>query len=197
MKDNKKENNEAIKKLCERVEDLFKCKIASPSEFSWLSDEITKQGEHVSPSTLKRIWQYIPNTNTPRNSSLSALARLLGYNDFTHFVASLAEGDRDSSATVLGKTLHPSKDLAINARLHVTWAPSRIIIIRHLGKGSFVVEYSQNSKLMPGNTFSCELMIEGEPLYLDNLVQAGRKPTGYVCGKRNGIHYILHQQQES
>lgn len=197
MKDNNKETNETIKILCERIEDLFKCKITSPSDFSWLSDELNKRGEHLSPTTLKRMWQYIPNTNTPRNSSLSGLSRLLGYNDFTHFASSIAEGDEESSTPVLGQTLYPSKDLEINARLHVTWAPSRIIIIRHLGNGSFVVEYSQNSKLMPGNTFSCELMIEGEPLYLDNLVQAGRKPTGYVCGKRNGIHYIVHEQPES
>ena len=95
MKSNKKETNETIKVLCERIEDLFKCKIASPSDFSWLSDEIAKHGEHLSPSTLKRIWQYIPNTNTPRNSSLSALARLLGYNDFTHFVSSLAEDEEE------------------------------------------------------------------------------------------------------
>lgn len=191
MKDNKKDINAAIAILRDRIEDLLKCKIASPSDFTWLSDELTQRGEHVSPTTLKRIWQYIPNTNNPRNSSLSALSRLLGYNDFSHFVTSLSEGDEQSSAPVLGTSLHPSKELYVNARLRLTWAPSRVVIIRHLGNSTFVVESSENSKLMAGNTFNCEVLIEGEPLYLDNLVQADRPPTGYVCGKRNGIHYNI------
>jgi len=197
MKDNKKDINEAIKILCERIEDLFKHKISSPNEFIWLSNELNKYGGHVSPTTLKRIWQYLPNTSTPRNSSLSTLARQLGYKDFSHFVASLDEGDEQNSAPVLGASIHPSKELGINARLRLTWVPSRIIIIRHLGNGNFVVEFSQNSKLTAGDTFNCEMLIEGEPLYLDNLVQADRPPTGYVCGKRSGIHYNLLERPES
>ena len=197
MKDNKKDISEVIKILCERIEDVFRCKINSPNEFIWLSNELNKSGEHVSPTTLKRIWQYIPNTNTPRNSSLSALARQLGYDDFSHFAASLTEGDEQSSAPVLGASLHPSKELGINARVRLTWAPSRIVVIRHLGNGNFVVESSQNSKLTAGDTFNCEMLIEGEPLYLDNLVQADRPPTGYVCGKRSGIHYNLLERPES
>lgn len=191
MKDNKKDITESIAILRERIETLLKCKITCPSDFTWLSNELTKRGEHVSPTTLKRIWQYISNTNNPRNSSLSALSRLLGYNDFSHFVTSLAEGDEQSSAPVLGTSLRPSMELDVNARLRLTWAPSRIVIIRHLGNGAFVVESSENSKLMAGNTFNCEVLIEGEPLYLDNLVQADCPPTGYVCGKRNGIHYNI------
>ena len=197
MKDNKKDINEAIKILCERIEDLFKHKISSPNEFIWLSNELNKYGGHVSPTTLKRIWQYLPNTSTPRNSSLSTLARQLGYKDFSHFVASLDEGDEQNSAPVLGASIHPSKELGINARLRLTWVPSRIIIIRHLGNGNFVVEFSQNSKLTAGDTFNCEMLVEGEPLYLDNLVQADRPPTGYVCGKRSGIHYNLLERPES
>lgn len=197
MKDNKKDISEIIKILCKRIEDVFRCKINSPNEFIWLSNELNKYGEHISPTTLKRIWQYIPNTNTPRNSSLSALARQLGYNDFSHFATSLAEGDEQSSTPVLGTSLHPSKELGVNARLRLTWAPSRIVVIRHLGNGNFVVESSLNSKLSAGDTFNCEMLIEGEPLYLDNLVQADRPPTGYVCGKRSGIHYSLLDRPET
>lgn len=197
MKSNKNDITEAIKILCERIEELYKCKIACPSDFTWLSEELAKRGEHVSPSTLKRMWHYIPSSGTPRNSSLSALARQLGYNDFSHFVTSLTDDSEQSSLPVPGATLHPRKELSTNARLRLTWAPSRIVIIRHLGNANFVVESSQNSKLAAGDTFNCELLIEGEQLYLDNLVQADRPPTGYVCGKCGGIHYSLLERPEA
>ena len=35
----------------------------------------------------------------------------------------------------------------------------------------------------------CSLIIEGEPLYLDDLRQGNNPPIAYVCGKRTGVMY--------
>ena len=53
---------------------------------------------------------------------------------------------------------------------------------------------SERTRLQPGDTFLCNLIIEGEPLYLDQLRQAGNvqqntTPKSYVCGMDTGVWY--------
>ena len=38
-------------------------------------------------------------------------------------------------------------------------------------------------------TFECGLIVEGEPLYLDNLRQGTRPPIAYICGKKSGVNF--------
>ena len=66
-------------------------------------------------------------------------------------------------------------------------APDRDCTIRHLGKSRFVVEEIVNSKLSVGDTFECVLFIDGEPLYLNNLVHEGNPPVAYQIGSNSGI----------
>ena len=40
-----------------------------------------------------------------------------------------------------------------------------------------------------GDTFNCELFIEGEPLYLSQLIHEGQQPMVYVVGKKDGIRF--------
>lgn len=180
--------------LKRKLEEVYNREISTPRDFQWLSDQLNAMGVKLSSTTLKRFWGYIPEINTPRKSTFDALSQLLGYSSFSHFVTSAENDDETASAPVLGATIRPSAEVEVNERILLTWQPGRRCLIRHLGGGQFVVESSTNTRLIPGNTFNCEIIIEGEPLYLDNLVQSGRKPTGYVCGKRNGIHFDRLEQ---
>lgn len=179
--------------LKRKLEEVYNREISTPRDFLWLSSQLEAMGMKLSPTTLKRFWGYIPESATPRKATLDALSQLLGYSCFSHFVASAGSDEEESSAPVLGSSIHPSTEMNVHDRILLTWQPGRQCLIRYLGEGQFVVESSKNTRLMPGNTFNCEMIIEGEPLYLDNLVQSGRKPSGYVCGKRNGVHYSILQ----
>lgn len=178
--------------LISHVEQVSKRHMKTPRDFEWLSSDIQKKrGESLSVNTLKRIWGYLHSTSQPRDYTLDCLARYLGYSDFAHFTAheqGLA-GEESSSEAVITKKLNVSQDLAVRDRLLLTWSPGRSCTIRHLGNEQFVVEESDRTRLLPGNTFRCGLIIEGEPLYLDDLVQKGSSPVVYVCGKTNGIHF--------
>ena len=46
-----------------------------------------------------------------------------------------------------------------------------------------------NSKLSVGDTFECVLFIEGEPLYLNNLVHEGNPPIAYQIGSKSGVRF--------
>ena len=50
------------------------------------------------------------------------------------------------------------------------------------------VHHSKN-RLRAGDTFRCSLIVEGEPLYIDDLRQEGHPPVVYVCGKKSGVRF--------
>ena len=79
------------------------------------------------------------------------------------------------------------EDLALGDSIRLTWQPDRVCDIEYLGDLTFKVIASENTRLQPGDTFECSLIVEGEPLYLDNLIQGQQKPTAYVCGKKAGV----------
>lgn len=76
-------------------------------------------------------------------------------------------------------------------RVRLTWLPDRTCDILYEGSLSFRVTNSSYTRLQTGDTFHCSLIIEGEPLYLDNLQQQEQPPVVYVCGKKSGVYYEL------
>lgn len=177
--------------LLARVEHACQREMKTPRDFEWLSAELsTSPGLKVSTMTLKRLWGYLPGTTRPRQYTLDCLARYLGYRDYQHFVNH--EQDQDGevpSNVVVSKRLDVVRELAVRDRVMLSWTPGRQCTVRYLGGGQFVVEASERTRLQAGDTFTCGLMMENEPLYLDNLIQQGRPPVGYVCGMGGGIHF--------
>ena len=80
-----------------------------------------------------------------------------------------------------------ASELKWGQRLVIRWLPDRRIVVKHQGDGHFVVMESEHSKLNVGDTFVCHLMLQREPLYLDQLVHDNMPPTTYVAGQRNGV----------
>ena len=73
--------------------------------------------------------------------------------------------------------------------LRLTWQPDRVCDVVYLGNLTFRVEASTNTRLRRGDTFQCSLIIEGEMLYIDNLIQGDAPAIAYVCGKKSGVRY--------
>lgn len=90
---------------------------------------------------------------------------------------------------MLSRHINVSTDLNENDCLLLSWAPDRQCQVRYLGNQQFRVEASQNTRLQAGDYFQCGLIVEGEPLYLANLLQPGRMAANYVCGKCGGIRF--------
>ncbi len=79
----------AIQLLREKVEQKAGRKMMTPKDFDFLSESIFEEiHTRISPSTLKRIWGYLQNDNTPRSTSLNILANYVGYDDWDSFMAS-------------------------------------------------------------------------------------------------------------
>ncbi|MBQ4446039.1 MAG: hypothetical protein II910_07290, partial [Prevotella sp.] len=167
--------------LCEAVEKTINLKMRTPKDFDYLREQIyQKLSVLISQTTLKRIWGYITEDSTPRDSSLTVLAQFAGFPDYETFCEELTDDD-PPSAPILGMRL-PIEELSVGDRIILRWDPLRVCVIEFLGHSAFRVISSEKTRLQPDDTFSCSTIIEGEPMYLDNLVQGDHLPVGYVCG---------------
>ena len=184
---------EKIADLRQAVEQRLGRSVNTPTELKRLCEDIKRLTDIViSQSTLMRIWGYVNSSAKPSDTILNALAVYAGYTDFMSFAT---HDDQEVSINVMGSRISVCDDLSVRDRVQLTWQPGRICLVRYLGDEQFVVEQSQATRLQPGDTFSCALIIEGEPLYLDQLVHSGNAPCSYVCGKRGGIHFKIMNKE--
>ena len=89
---------EAPQTAIDNLRDDIKKKIGksldTPTDFDFLSNEIQfSLKEYISPTTLKRFYNYIPSNVVPRISTLNVLARFLGKSGFKEYCDSLNESD--------------------------------------------------------------------------------------------------------
>jgi len=177
-------------RLLREIEYALKRKMQTPKDFDFLRERIfARQNVLVSSTTLKRLWGYLHEDVEPREGTLSVLAQFLGYEDWTDYKQKALDTDRTpSSSPVMSRKLN-AESLRRGERLVLTWQPERVCEVEYLGDRTFRVVRSEKTRLKAGDTFECSMIIEGEPLYLNNLCQDGVKGMAYVCGKRNGVKW--------
>lgn len=178
-----------VERLCRAVEGAMNQSMTSPTDFDRLAEAVfDRLHVMISSTTLKRMWGYLPHDSLPTRRTLNTLSLFVGFTDFDQFLLYSAEKGIASSP-VLSSHVDVREDLAVNAELTLYWYPDRVCSLRYLGDSRFMVTASLNTRLHEGDTFCCNLMIEGEPLYLSQLVQGDNPPVNYVCGKMGGIHF--------
>ena len=179
-------NETEILHLREMVETSVARKMKTPADFQFLTGVIQERcKETLGVTTLKRIWGYVEGYDTTRYSTLSILARCVGFHDWDEFLANHGRSG-ESSNLVLGRAIYPH-DIQPEELVRIAWSPDRRVLLRHLGDGAFQVVESENSKLKPGDSFHCSCFIIGEPLYLDNFVHGHNAPTLFVVGNKGGL----------
>lgn len=83
---NQEQQEQALAKLRELIEGVIERKMKTPKDFEYLSECIfEKFHEKISPTTLKRLWGYLSESTTPRNSTLDILSMFVGYDNWKDF----------------------------------------------------------------------------------------------------------------
>lgn len=183
--------SQEYKVLCDAVEQKFGKKMQTPLDFECLEEKIAiKTKERVSASTLMRIWGYRQGVST-RQTTLDVLARFLGYADYITFCQWAPENnDEPQSDEVMACHLRTA-DMTAGQQVELSWYPDRWCVVQLQQGKRFEVVEAEQTKLSVGDTFECDIFIEGEPLYMSQLVHEGRPPMVYVAGKKSGIHFSL------
>ncbi len=176
------------------IETALKKKLQTPKDFEFLRERIyARLHILVSRTTLMRLWGYVDEEVTPRKGTLDILSKFLGYRDWLQYQENACLAKEQQSSPVMSRKLSVNTDLCIGEKLRLTWQPGRVCDVEYLGNQSFRVIASENTRIQPGDTFQCSLIVEGEPLYLDNLRKgdgsSSAETIAYVCGKKTGVNF--------
>lgn len=183
-------NTPEIRCLRQDIERKLNRHMRTPYDFEFLANEVrTLLHEHISPTTLKRLWGYIAGAETTRQSTLCLLAQFLGYADWDAYLASLAARTDVESEIFVGEGIR-SAELQAGQLIEVTWLPDRRCVFRYEGGNAYTVVEARNAKLQTGDRFEAACFLIGKPLYADRLVRGNEQPTSYVAGSRNGLHSV-------
>ena len=179
-----------IEQLRSDIETALKKKLCTPKDFEFLRERLyARLHILVSRTTLMRLWGYVDEGVTPRKGTLDILAQFLGYQDWDGYCQNSLLPKEQQSSPIMSRQLSVAKELNEGEQLRLTWLPDRVCDIEYLGNLQFRVTASENTRLKPGDTFECSLIIEGEPLYLVHLKQGTQLAISYVCGTKSGVFF--------
>lgn len=187
-----KQTVDDIRRLINDTEIKFGRAVRTPADFYALRLAIFDVvHDAVSVSTLMRMWSYVSAVVTPRISTLDVLARYLGYASYAAY--SHTDGTKDilSSDMIISHGLVVDEQLDCGDRLRLRWMPDRVCDVMYLGHNAFRIVAAEKTHLHVGDTFSCSMIIENEPLYLSHLCHDDMPPRVYVCGLHGGVRFEL------
>lgn len=174
--------------LKQEVERVFGRHLTEARDFEELSHLLLiHTRERLSPTTLKRLWGYLKHEEVQtRPQTFDVLARFVGYKDYNNFCEQSERMDEVQSGINTEERIATER-MRRGQRLVITWRPDRKIVVKHLGDSRFEIIEAENTKLSVGDTFRCHLMIQHEPLYLDEVVHQRMPPMVYVAGQKDGV----------
>ena len=152
-----------------------------------------RQKEHISVSTLERIWGYSTRKNANISTRiLNILSQLLGTTSWNDFCAKVQEDSCTESELFTHSEAITCSNLDTGVRVKIAWLPNRVCIIEHQGGCRFTVINAQNASIKAGDEFSCAIIEKGKQLFITNITRDGRPLhdngiTHYVVGKNNGL----------
>ena len=179
-----------MERLKNDIETALGKRMVTPKDFEFLRERIyARLHVYVSRTTLMRIWGYVEEGVEPRKSTMDILSRFLGYKDWSEYQQNALQPQEQQSDPVMSRRISVMEDLHCGDGVRLVWQPDRVCEVEYLGDLQFRVIASEKTRLRAGDTFQCSMIVEGEPLYLDNLRQDGRPPIAYVCGKKTGVWF--------
>ena len=191
-----KSNIPQIVTLRKSVEERFGKPLMVHADFVELVSQIEiLQRQHISESTLERVWGYSTRGyDTVSLRTLDVLALYAERCNWQSFCANIVRSN-ECESEMFDTEVIISSDLAVGDRLRIGWFPNRICEVRYLGNNSFVAEHCENSKMQPGDTFTCPQFTLGKELTMTNLHQAGTPENRlkmYSVGSKNGLTTLRH-----
>lgn len=160
--------------------------LESPRDFEYLSEQIQSYtNEYLSPTTLKRLFGYIPQTSEPRVTTLSILARFAGYKGWQDYIDC---HEVESGFVSMPKIV--TSELQVGQKIIMAWNPDRECVVEYVGNNRFVVLHAINAKMQVGDQFTALQFVLGQALNANNYISVrvtDLKQDTYVAGAKSGL----------
>ena len=172
--------------LKKAVEQTFGEPLGAPTDYDALSARIRQAtNRSLGISTLKRLWGYVTSTHRPSYTTLSILARYVGFHDWHSFCANVQDAD-DSGFSKEGIII--AADLETGATICAEWSGNKMCRLRKIGAPArFEVVDARNIKLRPGDTLSTEVLAKGQKLIATDCRRDGRPLGTYTGASKEGL----------
>lgn len=185
-----------IESIKRDIEDKFNHSFKSATDFDRLETLIKNNStDTLNASTLKRIWGYSKTDSKPRRTTLTVLAKVLGFRDWESYVEKKRAEQRIESGFISNSIVNVS-DLIPGDRVCFTWNPNRSIALRCVGKETFEVIKQENSSLRVGDIFRILYLQEGYPIYCKDVRRDNISLGDYVAGEETGIRELQFQSNK-
>lgn len=174
----------------ERLKGKCGIDLREPADAERLVLDIEKTtGEHIGVNTMKRLLGMIDDEREPRVSTLDIVAHYLGHQDWEELKlfdkgSNSAFGDDDEGVL-------QTSNLTEGGILAVSYPPDRVLKLRHLGGGRFIVEHSEQSKLHVGDVLTVTHFVKGYPLLASDVTRDGESLGAFTAGKERGIDFQI------
>lgn len=183
-------NTPEIEELKLLIEQKYGKTLGTTTDFEEFSVHLSHDtGQNVSASTLKRLWGYVNDSHKPRMFTLDILAQYLGHANYYAFVSWLKTSTRYNSSFFNAKQLI-SNELDAGTEVEIGWSPNRLVRLRYVGESRYEVVLSQNSKLVPGDSFVTGCFIKEQPFYLPYIERPDGRTAPFVAGRNGGLTII-------
>lgn len=183
-----------IELLRQAVAEVFGYVPVTPTDFDLLSSDIERRTSRtLSVSTLKRLWGYVTSATSPSYSTLSVLARYVGWGDWDSFLRRRKEVDalptRESGFYDNGVIVIDS--LAPGARLRLEWESSKMIELEKTAVPfQFRVTTARNVKLLKEDLLEIRGLALARPFFAENCRRRDADLGAYSGALRSGIAKI-------
>lgn len=175
--------------LKQKVEERLGLKPRTPNDFRTLSAEIRRTvGQTLGVTTLKRLWGYVKNPNSPTFSTLTILCRYVGETDWYSFCA--LNNMPGGSGFNQQKTLYAT-DVPEGDTIRVHWGNNKNCLLLKLDSGSrFRVLASRNVKLDVDDVIVVPVIMLGEPFTVTECQRGDVAMGSYTSGKHGLVQII-------
>lgn len=184
-------DSEELIRLKTEVESMAGRRPTTPSDFVFLSDKIRGDGcGYISPTTLKRVWGYINDTDafySPGHYTLRILCNYVGYVDMDDF----AESDTTVQSREYTGNFVESSTLPTDCEVTIRWSPNRRCVLRHVKSSLFEVVEVENARLRTGDIVECGCFTQNAPAYFSRVFRKDAAPMTYIAGSANGIRFSV------
>lgn len=172
--------------------------VSTPAGSEWLRNDIeSATDERLSVNTVKRITGVLGDGNYidehARRSTLDVLARYLGFTDWPDLKSGLCE--RSSFFQRPPGTVEMAT-LPVDAIVTLRWDPDRCVRLRHFGEELYVVESSENSKLMKDDILIISDVRKGHYLIVRDVIRGGESLGCYTAAMVRGLTSIEISEHE-
>lgn len=173
--------------LRKRIEEAYGQEIRYPLDCDGLSFEIQRRtGQHLSASTLKRMFGLVGQQVKPRVATMDIIAMFLGYKSMKDMESQAGEGCDISSFISIEEEIESAK-LTPGTQIQFTYDPDRFLSMTYIGDNQYIVNESQNSKLLKGDIVRITHLAIGFELLASEVIRNGGNIGAYRAAKEGGL----------